>query len=173
LTFRLPTQCHWTIDLNEFPSLQILPATVIYFVMLRVGQLAPGSIRTNQTIQETGFTRQTLRDLASVKRRIANCGESFDVVKKSLKNVTKTTLLTHAQFLVTQFSFPPCDRVCRRNRDALICWFCANKPNVAVELQQRVVLPHLVDLLPDLFQSTANGVLQMTEGSGLKVGNCI
>jgi hypothetical protein len=133
--------------------------------MLHVGQLAPGSIQTNQIIQETGFTRQTLRDVAAVKRRVASCGELFDVMKKSLKNVTKTELLTHAQFLITQLSLPPCDRMCRRNRDALICWFCENKPDVAVGRQQRVELPHLVDVFPDLFQSTANRVSHVIERS--------
>jgi hypothetical protein len=112
--------------------------------------IAPGTIRTNQRIRETGASRQTARDNDCVQQRIAACAAIFPDVKARLKGGTKDELLKYAEDIAQQRHLPPPDRVCRRSRDAVICWFCANAPNVLTEVTRKVVLPPLSTLFPDL-----------------------
>jgi hypothetical protein len=76
-----------------------------------------------------GVPTQTARDSMSIQRRIAIAGPLFATVSHRIRGIRKSELLADALTLSTGANLTPPDRICRRSRDALVCWFCMNAPN--------------------------------------------
>jgi hypothetical protein len=116
-------------------------------------------ILATQTIHESALSRQTIRDVAAVKNRVAKCGQEFENMKNRLKNATKQQLLDYADSIAPQYHFPPCDRVCRRSKEALVCWFCEHVPTIAIEQPRRIELPPIDVRFPVLLLPGIGGTM--------------
>lgn len=76
-------------------------------------------------------TSQTDRDLQHVRRRILAVPPSqFATMAISLARSTKAQLLQRACSISRECGAPAPDRMARRHRDALICWYCQFCPTV-------------------------------------------
>jgi hypothetical protein len=74
------------------------------------------------------MTGQTARDHVEAQRRLAGIGPLFVLMKHRLSGWTKKELLRMAKEIATAKQIPRADRVARRRRDVLICWFCRCAP---------------------------------------------
>jgi hypothetical protein len=78
------------------------------------------------------LTAQTIRDGNTVAMRRHRVGEQYNQMERQLcrlfgSNVTRKTLLTFADLLLKEgLVRNPLDRLARRTKEALICWFCEN-----------------------------------------------
>jgi hypothetical protein len=102
-------------------------------------------------------TAQTQRDLQKCQQRVNKNRCLFPRMKDHLQRFPKAELLKYANELSTQKQIPPADRICRRNRDALICWFCESCPEIlsivaapVAPPPQRVLFPSISELLARL-----------------------
>jgi hypothetical protein len=71
-------------------------------------------------------SRQTASDHMTLALRTHRCGEDFERVKDLLKGKTKAQLLQIAHNISTKYEVCDADRLCRRQFDALVCWFVEN-----------------------------------------------
>jgi hypothetical protein len=80
--------------------------------------------------EQTGTTRQTQRDRDEVKRRRSQCPEeTFQRMRMALLRQSKIKLLNDCVIRSNETKCPQPDRLCRRHREALICWFCEFWPS--------------------------------------------
>lgn len=75
-------------------------------------------------------TGQTQRDLHKIRQRKNKNKVMYARMQKHLAGISKGLLLRVANEISTTKEIPPADRICRRNRDALICWFCEACPEM-------------------------------------------
>jgi hypothetical protein len=102
-----------------------------------------------------GVTAQTRRDLQKCQQRVNKNRCLFPLMKDHLHRFPKAELLKYASKLSTQKQIPPVDRVCRRNRDALICWFCESCPDILGAVAASVALPPQRVLFPSISELLA------------------
>jgi hypothetical protein len=104
-------------------------------------------------------TPQTRRDLDKITKRKNKNGFLLQPMAKLLQSRPKSALLQLARQISDSKQIPPVDRICRRNRDALICWFCESAPELLLgqriaapqpTTQPRVLLPSVNELLANL-----------------------
>jgi hypothetical protein len=78
----------------------------------------------------TPISAQTEKDNVSLSARKTALGSKFDAMKDFLKGKTKVELLFAARLLRKERNIEKVDRVAKRHRDALICWYCESCPDV-------------------------------------------
>jgi hypothetical protein len=57
----------------------------------------------------------------------------FVPMEKQLQDLSKPQMLSMARSFSAKHELPPPDRLCRRSREALTCWFCQHAPNFPAE----------------------------------------
>jgi hypothetical protein len=79
---------------------------------------------------------QGIRDAAIVQARIQRCSTLFNRMKTKLKDLTITYMLKLASThpMIGAISSP--DRIARRKKAALICWFCEYWPELVINSQE-------------------------------------
>jgi hypothetical protein len=81
---------------------------------------------------QTGTTGQTQRDRDELKRRRSWCPQdAFERMRMALRGQSKLRLVNEGLIRSKQTQCPRPDRLCRRQREALICWFCEFWPSRA------------------------------------------
>jgi hypothetical protein len=70
------------------------------------------------------LTDQTVRDRARVAGLAEQCSPLFAVVGDALRPLLKPALIAKAEFITRQHGAEPIGRIGRRQRKALIAWFC-------------------------------------------------
>ena len=88
------------------------------------------SVHDKQQNKHKRTTSQSVRDYEQMRLRCLMLGKKFEVVQDYLKglfgsNVTAITLLSRANTLEKMTGIQV-DRLARRNRQALFCWFTEN-----------------------------------------------
>jgi hypothetical protein len=84
------------------------------------------------------ISRATQREHQEVARRKAKAGQLYYTVLRGLQKIPKGTLLPEADALCKGGNRPRPDRICRRQFEALICWFCDNLWAFKLEAAQDV-----------------------------------
>jgi hypothetical protein len=108
-------------------------------------------------------TVQTQRDLHKMQQRMNKNRVMYPRMNTHLEGIPKDILLKMANKISVMKEIPPADRICRRNRSALVCWFCESylemlspqlmlTPNVHPEpgSTPRLPFPPIGDLVRDL-----------------------
>jgi hypothetical protein len=91
------------------------------------GPAAPHPIYVVSRIISTSSRRRTVNtDMTETQKRVRQCGELYFTVRTMLSGITKRKLLEIAALIASMYNVPGVDRVARRNKDALICWWCKN-----------------------------------------------
>jgi hypothetical protein len=80
----------------------------------------------------------TQREAAAVHDRMMRVGPRYHEMVRALEVITKMLQLKttrapledFANSLIKERGLPPLDRLARRKKQALICWFCENCPDV-------------------------------------------
>ena len=111
--------------------------------------LKPGKLK--------GSTDQALRDYEKIQSRLAQKGLMVDIVmayfeKIMGRKVRAAFILNVAQILSSMLQIK-LDRLAKRNRTALLCWYAENWQKIAPQLQT-VVLQYAKD--PDFFTFEEN-----------------
>jgi hypothetical protein len=102
---------------------------------------------TVYVLRTTALTPQTQRDLNKISKRKNKNGFLLQPMARLFQSLPKTALLRLAKQISQSKQIPPADRICRRNRDALICWFCESAPEL---LSGRLILPPAVFVIPEV-----------------------
>jgi hypothetical protein len=101
-------------------------------------------------------TPQTRRDLEKIKQRKNKNSYVFPMMRAYLQQFPKGVLLQVAREISESKQIPPVDRICRRNREALICWFCESAPEVlSKQIPQSSLRP--VIAIPELQRPEPQG----------------
>jgi hypothetical protein len=69
-------------------------------------------------------TPQTLRDHIEIERRRLRAGPDYDRMCLVMANLKKNQMLEEARQVMSFRKVPRPDRLCKRNRIALMSWFC-------------------------------------------------
>jgi hypothetical protein len=101
---------------------------------------------------------QTIRDHTEVEDRRRRAGALFEAMECQLDDLTKKELVARACEISQKTGCPKPDRLCRRQRIGIICWFCkyganyeTDRPKVGrIVRQARLVIPQPVQL-PDIW----------------------
>jgi hypothetical protein len=76
---------------------------------------------------------QTQRDNEKIEDRKRKLGSKFSAMQSHLKCSPKAELLWAADILTFRFGIEKVGRSGRRNRDALVCWYCESFPDLLNE----------------------------------------
>jgi hypothetical protein len=77
-------------------------------------------------------TNQTARDHIQTRKRVAEVAPLFVSMKVLFAGRTKHELLTMSMNIANAKQIPHVDRLARRSRDVLICWFCRCAPELLI-----------------------------------------
>lgn len=75
------------------------------------------------------WNQQTRRDHDTILKQIIQCGSAFHVMHNTLRLYPKAALLGPLRYVCQQRNLPPVPRLCRRSKDALVCFFCLYCPD--------------------------------------------
>jgi hypothetical protein len=97
-------------------------------------------------------TTQTARDNQIAQARISQHAEILPRMKSRFHDYTIQDLRNVAAAVVEQHGVPGPDRIARRRRDVLICWFCQFYPSILHEpdLRHDNTIAHQEDDHPDV-----------------------
>jgi hypothetical protein len=120
-----------------------------------------------------GTTVQTVKDHNDVMSRRLKAGERYHQMTKLLAilfgpKVTRAKMFTVANSWCETFGFEKPDRVCQREKEALICWFCDHLDIVLGSLNGASLEPeisaqqlsHLDDSMPPTGDDTPAASMQ-------------
>jgi hypothetical protein len=83
------------------------------------------NINTGSSLPAKDKARQTMRDKQEMMKRIKRWSSMFSQIKDGyFKGKRKSWMLEQANGIVARTGYKSPDRLCKRQRDALICWFC-------------------------------------------------
>jgi hypothetical protein len=106
------------------------------------------SVRFSSHFSPGMNTPQTERDHEELERRKRSVGPLFNARKDSLVGRNKNQLLVIARQLAASMQVKEPDRLCLRNREALICWFCLMELE---DRRRRRQVPQVQVAAPDSF----------------------
>jgi hypothetical protein len=78
------------------------------------------------------WNQQTRRERSLVLEQMAMCSGIFPLVSAALSRYPKAQLMAPLKRISRERRLPEVPRICRRSRDALICYFCLYCPDVAL-----------------------------------------
>lgn len=110
--------------------------------------VSPPVIVLQRVGKRSELSQRALKEQKIVNQRIKDCGESFQTIPKLLDSVFHTTL-TFTDYKniaeeLTRFIPIKIDRLSKRNKSAMICWFAENWSIV------NCFLPHIaIDAKPE------------------------
>jgi hypothetical protein len=82
-------------------------------------------INTGSSLPAKDKARQTMCDEQEMMKRIKKCGSMFNQIKdRYFEGKRKSWMLEQANGVVARTGYKSPDRLCKRHKDALICWFC-------------------------------------------------
>jgi hypothetical protein len=83
------------------------------------------ALPTDLSSVKTVIRLQRQREQKEVERRLRFCPRAdFERMEKALHGQSKSKLVQFGLTWASQANCQPPDRLCRRRRQALICWFC-------------------------------------------------